>query len=384
MMEVHPLADLFPLMEGAAFDDLVADIKTYGLREPIWTLDGKILDGRNRYRACRELRLELAPKHFLEFNPKRQGDPLAFVISMNLKRRHLDESQRGMVAARLETMKQGRPEKDANLHVSRDEAAAMLNVSTRTVAHAAVVRDRAAPELQRAVDQGKIAVSVAAKAAVLPAKQQREIAERAEAGEANVVRNIVKGAARQRREVELGAKQVALPEKRYGVILADPPWRFEFWSQKGRTNSSADNHYPTMTLDEIKALQVPAAEDCVLFLWATVPMLLDALDVMRAWGFVYKSHCVWVKDRPGTGYWFRNSHEVLLVGTKGTVPAPAAGTQYTSVHAYPVGAHSEKPFPFTEMIDEIFPTLPKLEMFARRPVEGWQVWGLEVLAEAPA
>ena len=114
----------------------------------------------------------------------------------------------------------------------------------------------------------------------------------------------------------------------FGVIYADPPWRFEPYSRETGIDRAADNHYPTMTLDEIKALDVPsiAANDCVLFLWATAPMLTQALEVMAAWGFTYVSQVIWDKDADGHGYWFINRHEILLVGTKGKIPAPAPGT----------------------------------------------------------
>ena len=124
-------------------------------------------------------------------------------------------------------------------------------------------------------------------------------------------------------------------------------------------------------------MAVPAAPDCVLFLWATAPMLPEALTVMDAWGFAYKSHCVWVKDRIGTGYWFRNKHELLLVGTRGKVPAPAQGEQYTSIIDATLGKHSEKPACFAEMIEEMFPNVPAVELFARGQRLGWEVWGNE-------
>jgi N6-adenosine-specific RNA methylase IME4 len=167
----------------------------------------------------------------------------------------------------------------------------------------------------------------------------------------------------------------------YNVILADPPWRFEPYSRDTGMDRAADNHYPTMTLKTIKALPVPAAEDCVLFLWATAPMLLEALDLMRAWGFDYKSNFVWIKDRVGTGYWNRNRHELLLVGTRGDIPAPAPGDQYDSVIEAPRRKHSVKPFAVHEMIEEMFPSLPKLEMFARESFDGWDSWGNEVEVE---
>jgi hypothetical protein len=150
-----------------------------------------------------------------------------------------------------------------------------------------------------------------------------------------------KRAERERREAELARRQLALPAKRYGVILADPEWRFEVWSRETGLDRSADNHYPTSALNEIKARDVAsiAADDCVLFLWATAPMLPHALEVMGAWGFAYKTHSIWAKDRIGTGYWWRNKHELLLTGTRGAIPAPAFGTQADSLITAPVGEH---------------------------------------------
>jgi N6-adenosine-specific RNA methylase IME4 len=183
---------------------------------------------------------------------------------------------------------------------------------------------------------------------------------------------------RAEREKELASRQRALPEKRYGVIYADPPWKFEPYSRITGMDRAADNHYPTMTPEEICALKVPAADDCVLFLWATAPMLPQALKVMAAWGFDYKSNCVWVKDKVGTGYWFRNQAELLLVGTRGKIPAPAPGQQSSSVIMAPRGAHSAKPAIFREMIEAYFPTLPKIELFARGEArQGWGAWGNE-------
>jgi N6-adenosine-specific RNA methylase IME4 len=186
---------------------------------------------------------------------------------------------------------------------------------------------------------------------------------------------------RMLREAELGERQKALPDKRYGVILADPPWRFEPYSRLTGMDRAADNHYPTSSLDEIKALAVASivAPDAVLFLWATVPMLPQALEVMAAWDFAYKSGFAWAKNRMGTGFWNRNKHELLLIGTRGRVPAPAMGTQAASLIEAPVGRHSEKPAVFYEIIERYFPTLPKIELHARGAVArpGWDAWGPE-------
>jgi len=200
----------------------------------------------------------------------------------------------------------------------------------------------------------------------------------------------VKATVRARREVTLGELQelgnLALPQKRYGVILADPEWRFEPWSRETGMDRAADNHYPTSVMEVIAArpVQSIAAKDCVLFLWATAPMLPHALTVMAAWGFTYKSHIIAVKPRIGTGYWFRSEHELLLLGTCGDVPAPAPGTQWASTREMPMARHSEKPDWQYELIEAYFPSLPKIELNARRGRPGWDSWGLDAPAQAAA
>jgi N6-adenosine-specific RNA methylase IME4 len=242
------------------------------------------------------------------------------------------------------------------------------------------------PELVRAVERGRLAVSVAEKASHMSAAIQRRIAAEAEGGNQNVARSVVKQEARAEREADLAQAQRALPDRKYGIILADPEWRFEVYSRETGMDRAADNHYPTSATDAICARPVQdiAADDCACFLWATVPMLADALKVLAAWGFEYKSHCVWKKDRVGTGYWFRNAHELLLVGTRGSIPAPAMGTQFTSCIEAPVGEHSAKPEIFLTMIEAYYPTLPKIELNRRGPARpGWDAWGNEAGMPAP-
>lgn len=177
--------------------------------------EGKILDGRNRFLACHGVMADHRwpdvpvdpPVRFVNYNG---DDPLGFVISKNLQRRHLDESQRSMVAARLETLEQGRPPgKDANLHVSRPEAAETLNVSERSVASSAKVLDDGSEGLVKAVDDGKIAVSVAAKLADLPPEIQAKAV--AEPDRAPL---IVKQERRAEREREASATRRLPPPRR--------------------------------------------------------------------------------------------------------------------------------------------------------------------------
>ncbi|MET3925573.1 hypothetical protein [Devosia sp. 2618] len=183
----HPLADLFPMLGSADADALRVDIAANGLRERIVILDGQILDGRNRYRAAvgagvlagelPEDGHDLWVSHYRRFNPAQDGDPLAWVLSKNLHRRHLSEGQRAMIADSLATMTVGRPPKaednSANLqNLSRSDAADILHVSERSVASAHVVRERGAPELIESVERGEIAVSAAESATKLSVGEQ--------------------------------------------------------------------------------------------------------------------------------------------------------------------------------------------------------------------
>lgn len=186
---------------------------------------------------------------------------------------------------------------------------------------------------------------------------------------------------RAQKEALLGEYQSLLPGKKYGVIVADPEWRFEPYSRETGMDRAADNHYPTSASHVVAQRDVRsiAADDCVLFLWTTIPMLCDAIVVMDVgWGFTYKSHYIWGKDKIGTGYWGREKHELLLIGTRGNPPAPAMGTQCESLIIAPRGEHSAKPEIFLEIIEGYYPTLPKIELNRRGPArQGWDAWGNE-------
>src|SRR5438477_7105269 len=127
-LEFHPVANIFPLVEGTEFDEFVADIRQHGLHEPIIVYGDKILDGRNRYRACLAAGIEPT------FTVYQGDDPVAYVISLNLRRRHLDESQRAMVAAKLATLVHGQRQTGQLAAVpTQEEAAALLNIGERSV-----------------------------------------------------------------------------------------------------------------------------------------------------------------------------------------------------------------------------------------------------------
>jgi N6-adenosine-specific RNA methylase IME4 len=189
---------------------------------------------------------------------------------------------------------------------------------------------------------------------------------------------------RGQRERELAAKITALPDKKFGVIVTDPEWKDTVWSEETGMDRHAGNHYPTSDAAVIASRPVAsiAARDCVLFMWTTNQHLRIALGVMEAWGFEYKSNYCWAKPYISTGRWNRSRHELLLIGTRGKVPCPAPGEQWDSLIEAPKGEHSAKPACFLEMIEGYYPTMPKIELNARRARPGWDAWGNEIEAAA--
>jgi N6-adenosine-specific RNA methylase IME4 len=186
---------------------------------------------------------------------------------------------------------------------------------------------------------------------------------------------IKQGKAFQRtRAVELNAAALG----RFVILYADPPWQYEN-PPMGGTNRSIENHYPTMTLEAICALQVPAIahEDSLLFMWATSPKLYECMKVLDAWGFEYRTDMVWVKDQIGMGYHVRGQHESLLIAKRGELPPPAVENRPSSVIESPRLEHSAKPPITYDLIDRMYPGVRKIELFGRAPEprEHWTAWG---------
>ena len=161
----------------------------------------------------------------------------------------------------------------------------------------------------------------------------------------------------------------------YGAILCDPPWTFKTWSAKGE-GRSAKRHYDTMSLPEMRQLTLPAADHCALFMWVVDAHMPDALDLISAWGFVYKTVAfIWVKPSIGMGYWSRKQAELCLLATRGKPKRLSGGVR--QVIEAPRREHSRKPDETYERIEQLVGG-PYLEMFARQSWPGWQSSGAEV------
>jgi len=163
--------------------------------------------------------------------------------------------------------------------------------------------------------------------------------------------------------------------QRYGLIYADPPWPMP----TGVEDRSMERHYPAMTVEAICGMDVAgiAKDDALLYLWAISTHLHDAFHVIEAWGFEYVSSMVWIKDRPGTGWWVRHQHEYLLIARRGSWSPPPFAMRRSSVIEAPRTEHSAKPESVAEMLEELWPGVPRIELFSRTPRPGWAVVGDE-------
>jgi len=174
-----------------------------------------------------------------------------------------------------------------------------------------------------------------------------------------------------------------VPEGMFSVIYADPPWKYDFAPTE---KTSIESHYETLTVEQIINYQDKQGnylinrffDNCVLFLWATAPKLREALDVMRGWGFEYKTHAIWDKERTGMGFWFLGQHELLLIGVKGKYPPPPTSLRCSSIYREQKTIHSKKPEYFYDHIETTCPTNRYLEIFGRKKHnEKWEVIGNE-------
>lgn len=333
---------------------LETDCLKRGIQVPIeLDEDGNVLDGHNR--------LAIAKKHKLTYRTvvrtfKTDGERAEHVLMMNMARRHLKPHHWGCAFARLLKLKgveRGRGKWD---RVDGDKTAtvAVLSESLGVPDRTARIRleqcdtycSLSAKE-KAAVDAGEIAISSVTK----KKKQEKRHSEAS-------------------REAKLSGK--------HSVVYADPPWKFGASTGTG----TASDHYPTMETSAICALKVKGhvTKNAALFIWSTNAHLPDALDVMRAWGFEYKTCFVWVKDKAtsGLGVYARGKHELLLIGTRGSM---IPKDRPISVLQYARGRHSEKPEAVYGMIEKMYPKQSCLEMFARKARKGWSAYGNEAPQE---
>ena len=370
--EYHELANLFPMMEQSQYEDLVADIKENGLIESIILHEGKILDGRNRYNAC--IDSNVVP-NFVEYEGE---DALSYVISLNLNRRHLNESQRAMIGAKLANMK-GRRKVGKSADFSNKDASDKLNVSERIIKSAKKVQKEGIEDLQKSVEAGKISVSAASDIATLDKEEQEIVVAKGEDEILKMAKEI-RAKKSEVRKAERIADIIKQTEdiknldinfdKSYSCIVIDPPWGYGTeYDPNGRR---AANPYPEMTLEQIKDIKLPATNDCVLWLWTTHKFMRHSFDIIDTWGFRDVSILTWKKDRIGLGSWLRSQSEFCIMCVKGS-PVVNLSNQSTVIEGK-LREHSRKPDAFYSMVDSLC-VGTKLDYFSREQRNGWDTFG---------
>lgn len=378
---IHPATDIFIEMDQPTLASLTEDIKTRGQHESIKMFQDYVVDGKARLVACNAAGIEPRIEQ-LAITEDQVADT---VVSFNKHRKHLTASQLAMAAARHTTYKKGDNQHTA-AGVSQGKAAAAMNVSVDGVQRALRVHMNGVPELNAAVDKGVVDVTNAAVIATLPPKKQEEIValgatamQEAAKAVKNAKQETQNEAKLQKKKMTieaLRAKNKPLPVgggKKYGLIYADVPW-----DHLGPLGAP----YPTMSDQQIGQMPVEgmAEDDAVLFFWATASTLPNALAIIKAWGFEFKTSAVWTKGESGLGPYFRTNHEVVMLATRGKPPAVTNGSQPASCFYEDRREHSRKPEKAYEMIQAMYPGLTKLEMFCRgKPREGWEGWGNECI-----
>lgn len=373
--EFHPIASIFPLLDGDEMAGLAEDIRKHGLREPIWVFEDKIIDGRNRKTACG---IANVPPLYREFKGSRT-EALDFVWSMNRSRRHLNSGQAAIAeakrakfvqeyAAEVEKLKdeakerkseggkaggRGRPKKDGQ-QVAQPIRAPKTNTT----------RARGAGTNRRYLE--------AAEDLLDRAPEKLEAVERGEKTLSQVIREVSRE--------ENQSKLASLPQDKFRVVYADPPWSYGNSGAGIEQYGPAERHYPSMTIAELCAMDIKSIleDDAVLFLWVTSPLLDECWPVIKAWGFEYKTSFVWDKVKHNYGHYNSVRHELLLICTRGSC-TPDDKTLFDSVQTIERSdKHSEKPEEFRRIIDQLYKHGKRIELFARTKAQGWEVYGNEL------
>jgi N6-adenosine-specific RNA methylase IME4 len=365
----------------AEFRAMMESIKKNGqLVKGVKNQNNVLIDGHHRYEACKKLGIpfKCETRYF-----ENEIAELEYIHDVNDKRRHYNEFQRAEQALKLkdELAKKARENK-----VLAGKGIALTNVGKSTM--------NVQEELAKSAGVSKGTLNKVEQIIRSPLfKEDEEFAQSCRIGvkSINLAHQMIK------REEDRYKERPPLPEGKWSVLVADPPWQYRFSAKRG----AAEYHYPTMDVEEIEGLKdeisTRAADNAVLFLWATGPLLPEAMAVMAAWGFEYQSQRIWVKvcancfknklqcdHRIGTGYYFRNQHELLLFGKKGEgLGLPAEAFLSSTVFYAERKEHSAKPDAAYEDIERLYPGHKYIDLFGRGEPRNdkWTVWGFKATGE---
>jgi N6-adenosine-specific RNA methylase IME4 len=361
-MEKHKY-NIFPEIVGQDFELLKGDIKNNGYDEryPIYTFEEKILDGWNRYRICKEL--EITP-NYKEFEGS-DMEALEFVMRTN-KRRNLTSSQWAVIAIDSEEIveaiqKQAKESQGArsdltsgkklpNVEPGRtsEKLSEMFNTNKQYIKEVAKIKKENPADLDL-IRSGKQTLNEYTRG-----KKKQDMIVRLE---------------------DIKTKEVRRINKQYDVIVLDPPWDMKK-IERDVAPGQVEFDYPTMSIEEIKAMELPMAEDCHVFTWTTQKYLPHTFEIIKEWGLKYVCCFVWHKNGGFQAFGLPQYNcEFVLYARKGT-PEFIDFKQFFTCFNADRKKHSEKPDEFYDVIRRVTAGL-RIDMFNRRPIEGFDVWGNE-------
>jgi len=331
---------------------LKKSIQEIGLLHPI-VIDEKtneLIVGECRLEACKQLGWKKIPINLLLINPKDaeiDENEIRYDFLFREKLRIIAYKEPKLLIEAEKRMKTGKPTAKLAGGDVRDQMASLLKVSHGTYDKIKAIKEAVEKHLKEASD--------------LPEKIDDGMS--------------VDYAYQQlQREIEEKRPKPKLPKGEHDLIYIDIPWKYD-------VPLIGHPPYPTMTTEEVMKMKIPAHKDCVMFMWATNPKLADAFQVIKAWGFTFKSKFTWVKMKKGelqmtTGYYVRGADEMLLIAIKGNPGVPLERNRPPSVVFAERSEHSKKPHVFYEIIEKMYPRKTKIEMFGRgKARKGWKIWG---------
>jgi len=375
MQILKELEVLIPPLTSEEFKQLERNILEEGIRDPLVTWNGILVDGHNRYRIATEYDIDFVTieKEFTDMNAVKE-----WMINNQFGRRNLPAYERGKLALRLKDIysqkaKETKAEKVSHYRQTgevcqisvkpdtKKDLAKIANVSHDTINKIEKIEAKASDEVKQKLSVGTMSINEAYK----EIKKEEKKVERVELIQ------------KQIEDIEEGL----LPDLvgLFDVVSVDPPWPYEGESKNITSFDSVGrrvaNPYPEMSIEQIKAIELPLMENAVVLLWTTHKFLPDAFEILKEWNLDYKATLVWNKEKIGMGAWFRMQCEFCLVGIKGK--PYWENTTYRDIIIESRREHSRKPDSFFEMIEKI--TMGnRLEYFSREKREGWKVFGNDV------
>jgi len=378
-LKINPeYEQLIPPLSETDFKNLEDSIVKEGLIYPlIINTEKVVLDGHQRLKICKEHSIEEIKTEERTFEDGLEEKE--FVISCNLNRRHLNAPQKaelGLILLDIEKERAKR-RREATQLAGKDGDGRHIVKSSVTPTLGEPNEEEKGEAIEIAAKKAGIGAETLRKARKIKkaAEKDKKIAEKWEkAKKGKTTVNAVFKDIKQNEQRE--NEPIPIPEGKFNVIYADPPWRYEHSVSLSR---EIENQYPTMPLEEICKVKIAdvVADDSILFLWSTSPKLSEAMDIIERWGFNYRTCMVWIKDKIGMGYYARQRHELLLIATRGNISPPLPKNRPDSVIDAPRKQHSKKPEVVYEIIERMYPKAKYLELFARNKREKWAGWGLE-------